>query len=294
MKPKIIGFGLNGLIGSRIVELLSDKYEFISLGRSTGVDITDPESLTKIKEFPGANFVLHLAAKTDVDGCEEDKNLGEEGEAWKVNVEGSKNVAQICRESGKKLIYISTDFVFDGRKSEGEKYGENDYPNPINWYGKTKYGGERAVAESGADYITLRLAYPYRASEAKKDFFRTILESLGQGVEIKAVTDHIFCPTFIDDIASALDKLIENDATGIYHVVGADALTPYEAAFKIAEIFGLDKSLVDKTTRVEFFANRAPRPYNLGLKNDKITGLGVRMRGFEEGLLEVKKQISES
>ncbi len=292
-KPQIIGLGLNGLVGSRITELLSDKYSFISLSRSSGVDITDSVSLASIKNYTGADFILHLAAKADVDGCEEDKSLGEGGEAWKINVEGARNVAQICKETGKKLIYISTDFVFDGEKNEGEKYDEDDVPNPINWYGRTKYEGEKAVEQSGSDYLILRLAYPYRASsDIKKDFFRTILESLKNRTEVKAVTDHKFSPTFIDDIAFAIDALIKNkDAAGIYHVVGSDALTPYNASLKIAQVFGLDQNLIRETTREEFFVNRAPRPFNLALENVKIGKLGARMRGFEEGLREVKKQI---
>lgn len=294
-KPQIIGLGLNGLIGSRITQLLSDKHSFISLSRSNGVDITDSASLAKIKDYPDADFVLNLAAKADVDGCEEDKSLNEEGEAWKVNVGGSKNVAEICRETGKKLIHISTDFVFDGKIGEEEKYDENDLPNPINWYGKTKHEGERAVEKSGADYIIVRLAYPYRASsDTKKDFFRTILESLEQGIKVKAVTDHIFCPTFIDDIVFAIEALIKNDAMGIYHVVGSDALTPYNASLKIAQVFGLDQNLIRETTREEFFANRAPRPFNLALENAKICELGVEMKSFEEGLSEIKKQLENS
>lgn len=294
-KPQIIGLGLNGLIGSRITQLLSDKYSFISLSRSNGVDITDSSSLTKIKDYPDANFVLNLAAKADVDDCEEDKGLNEGGEAWKVNVEGTKNVAEICRETGKKLIHTSTDFIFDGRKSEEEKYDENDLPNPINWYGNTKYEGERRVEESGADYIILRLAYPYRASsDIKKDFFRTILENLHKGIEVEAVTDHIFCPTFIDDIVFAIEALIKNDAMGIYHIVGSESLTPYKATLKIAKIFGLSSDLIEQTTREEFFKDRAPRPFNLSLKNDKIKQLGVRMRGFQEGLLEIKRQLEAS
>ncbi len=292
-KPQIIGLGLSGLIGTRITELLAYKFGFIKLGRSNGVDITDKESLSAFKDYKDAKFVLHLAAKADVDGCEDDKSLGEEGEAWKINVIGTQNVADFCRNLGKKIIYISTDFVFDGSKNKGEKYGEDDIPNPINWYGRTKYEGEKAVEQSGSDYLILRLAYPYRASsDTKKDFFRTILESLENRTEVKAVTDHKFSPTFIDDIAFAIDALIKNnDAMGIYHVVGSDALTPYNASLKIAQVFGLDQNLIRETTREEFFANRAPRPFNLALRNDKIEKLGVKMRGFEEGLAEVKKQI---
>ena len=292
-KPQILGLGLNGLVGSRIMQLLSESYEFINLSRSTGVDITKKDSLSVIKDYADAKFVLQFAAKTDVDDCEKDKELGEEGEAWKINVNGTRNVAQACRDLGKKIIYISTDFVFDGQKVKGDSYSETDTPNPINWYSKTKYEGEKAVSESGAPYVIIRLAYPYRAGfELKKDFVRAIIDSLKNGNEIKGITDHIFCPTLIDDIAPVFDTLIKNDAVGIYHAVGKDGITPYEAALKIAEVFDLDQSLVAATTREEFFKDRAPRPFNLKLRNVKIEQLGVKMKGFEEGLLEIKKQMT--
>ncbi len=293
MKPKIIGLGLNGLVGSRITELLKDSYDFVSLSRSTGVDITDAESLTALKNYPDAKFVLQFSAKADVDACEKDKDMGEEGEAWRINVSGTKNVAEICRELGKKIVYISTDFVFDGEKEKGDFYTERDTPNPINWYSKTKYEGEKRVEESGAPYIILRLAFPYRAEfEPKKDFVRAIIDTLKNGNQIKGVTDQIFCPTLIDDIALALDVLIKNDATGIYHAVGSEALTPFEAALKISEIFDLDTGLIKETTRDEFFRDRAPRPFNLQLRNARIDQLGVEMKGFSEGLMEIKSQIN--
>lgn len=292
MKQKIIGLGLNGLVGSRITELLGDEYEFISLSRSTGVDIANKDSLSIIKDYYDANFVLQLAAKTDVDDCERDREFGEDGDAWKINVSGAKNVAEVCRDLGKKIIYISTDFVFDGEKQEGEFYTENDIPNPINWYAETKYQGEKAVEGSGAPYIILRFAYPYRARfDPKKDFVRGIIDSLNNGNEVKAITDHIFCPTLIDDIASAINMLIKNDATGIFHAVGSDPITPYDGAMKIAQIFNLDSSLIKPTTREEFFKDRAPRPFNLNLRNDKINQLGVKMKGFDEGLAIIKSQL---
>lgn len=290
-KKQIIGIGITGLVGSRITELLSDKYEFINLSYETGIDISKKETLDVIKDYKDANYVLHLAAKADVDGCEADKELGEEGPAWKINVIGTQNVSDYCRDLGKKIIYISTDFAFDGTLPAGEKYSEEDIPNPVNWYAKTKYEGEKVIEKSGADYAIARIAYPYRAKfELRKDFFRAILDNLKVGKEIRGVTDHIFTPTFIDDIAYGLDKLIENDAKGIYHLVGSEALTPYEAAIKIAEVFDLDKSLILKTTREEYFAGKAKRPFNVALKNDKIKQLGVEMKGFAEGLLEVKSQ----
>lgn len=291
-KRKIIGIGVSGLVGSRIVELLSDKYEFINLSYETGIDISKKETLEIIKNYKEADYVLHLAAKADVDGCEEDKALGEEGAAWKINVLGTQNVADYCRDLGKKIIYISTDFVFDGEIPASEKYSEEDIPNPVNWYAKTKYEGERVIEKSGATFTIARIAYPYRSIyEIKKDFFRAILSNLEAGKEIKGVTDHIFTPTFIDDIAFGIDALIKNDAKGIYHVVGDEALTPYSAAIKIAEGFNLDKNLISKITREEYFSGKAPRPFNVALKNDKIKKLGVNMKGFSEGLLSVKSQL---
>jgi dTDP-4-dehydrorhamnose reductase len=256
------------------------------------VDITDKESLSVIRDYHDANFVLHFAAKTDVDDCERDREFREDGDAWKINVNGAKNVAEVCRDLGKKIIYVSTDFVFDGDKQKGEFYTENDIPNPINWYAETKYQGEKVVGGSGASFIILRFAYPYRAKfDPKKDFVRGIIDSLDNGNEVKAITDHVFCPTLIDDIAYALDVLMKNDATGIFHAVGNDPITPYEGAMRIAQIFDLDSSLIKPTTREEFFKDRAPRPFNLNLRNDKINRLGVKMKGFDEGLGIIKSQI---
>ncbi len=287
---KILGTGMRGLIGSRIIELLKDKYEFENLDRTSGVDITNREKILEVLMASDAKIVLHLAAKTDVDGCEKDKELAEFGDAWKINVEGTRNVSEACLKSGKKIIYVSTDFVFDGKIEEGEFYSEEDIPNPINWYAKTKYEGEKIIQELN-DWIIIRLAYPYRASFEKNDFMRVILNRLKQNQPVVAITDHIFCPTFIDDVANAIDKLLETDSRGIFHAVGGQCLTPYEAAGEIARQFNLDNALISKTTREEFFKDRAARPFRLALKNDKIGKLGVSMKTFEQGLKAMKTQL---
>ena len=287
---KILGTGLDGLVGSRIVELLGDKYEFENLSISTGIDITDRDTVLEKIKNSDASIVFHLAAKTNVDGCELDKPLGEKGDAWKINVLGTQNVADGSLESNKKLIYISTDFVFDGTK---DAYNEKDAPNPINWYAKTKFEGEKIVQSLRTPWIIVRIAYPYRANFTKLDFFRAILKRLQEGQSVAGVTDHIFTPTFIDDIAFALDALIKNSSEGVFHVVGSQNLSPYDAVVLIAKEFNLDISKVSQTKRAEFFRDRAPRPFQLRLKNDKISKLGVRMRTFEEGLKEVKKQMDK-
>lgn len=308
---KILGTGLTGLVGSRIVELLKDKYEFENLSRSSGVDIADRNQVLEKIKNSDAQIVLHLAGKADVDGCEKDKILGRDGEAWKINVEGTRNVAEACQATNKKIIYVSTDFVFDGTPkstylaseapafapagsvSTGQAKGctEDDLPNPINWYAQTKYEGEKIVQELKSPWIIVRIAYPYRADFTRPDFFRAILKRLQVGEEVKGITDHIFTPTYIDDIAFALDVLIGDNSVGIFHVVGSQSLTPHDAALLIAKVFDFDQKSISETTREEFFKDGASRPFQLALRNDKITKLGVRMRTFEEGLREVKSQM---
>lgn len=279
---KILGTGLSGLVGSRVVELLSGDFEF----ESFEVDIRDKDKITKIIKNSKASLVLHLAAKTNVDGCEKDKVLGKDGDAWKVNVLGTQNVALACQELGLKMIYISTDFVFDGESTKDSGYTEGDEPSPINWYGKTKYEGELIVESLKTPYLIARLAYPYRVRFEKLDFVRAIINKLKNKEKIQAVSDNIFTPTFIDDVAIALKSLIESNAIGKYHVVGSQFLTPLQAANIICAKLGFDKSLVSGISGEEYFKNRAPRPPHLALSSDKIKKLGIKMRKFDEGLNE--------
>lgn len=299
---KIIGTGLNGLVGSRIQELLENKYSFQNISRTTGVDILNKKQILEFLESSDSPFVLHLAAKTDVDGCENDKSRDEllvkQGEtnphvysssAWAINVIGTENIIEACNKTNKKLIYISTDFVFNGEKKE--PYEERDKQDAINWYGYTKYMGEKLVQKKSKKWIIARIAYPYRAYFKKNSLVTALLNKLQKQEEFFAVTDHIMTPTFIDDIAFALDMLIENNAEDIYHVVGNEYLSPYDAAIKIAHTFNLSTHTIHKTTRDEFFKNRAPRPFQLAIKNDKIQKLGIKMSTFEEGVKKIKEQI---
>jgi len=289
---KIIGTGLSGLVGSRVVELLKNQYEFENLSLSTGFDITHKRLVEDKITSSNSSIVLHLASKADVDSCEIDKSQGINGEAWKINVEGTRNIMEACRKSGKRIIYFSTDFVFDGNKKDG--YTEEDVPNPINWYAKTKYEGEKLLMEGNQNLI-LRIAYPYRSRFRRKiDFVRTILNKFKQKSPFYAVYNQVITPTFIDDIAQALDFLIKNKIGGIYHLVGSQSISPYEASILIADVFNLDRSLVKKISREDYFRNRAERPFHLKIKNDKIRKLGIEMKSFKEGLNEVKKQLTFS
>jgi dTDP-4-dehydrorhamnose reductase len=122
---------------------------------------------------------------------------------------------------------------------------------------------------------------------------QAILTRLQTGQEIQAVTDHIMSPTYVDDIATALDQVIRNNASGIYHVTGSGSLTPHELAMSIAKQYSLDLSLIHETTRDVFFAGRAPRPYNLAMNNARIGKLGVKMKTVEEGLSALQRLVDE-
>lgn len=286
---KIIGIGITGLVGSKIVDMMPE-YQFTNLSLETGVDITKPQTLDRIYEDNESKIVLHLAAKADVDACEKDKETDTDGSAYKINVIGTRNIAKACLETNKKLIYISTDFVFDGKNPPTGGYTEEDTPNPINWYAKTKFMGEEEVQKDSDSNLIIRIAYPYRREvfPAKNDFVHAILARLQKNQKIMAVTDHHMTPTYLDDIAIALKKLIQLNKKGIFHVTGANSETPYEASLKIAQIFNCDKNLISPTTREEFFKNRAPRPFNLTMNNAKIKKLGISMKTFTQGLEEIK------
>ena len=284
----ILVTGLTGLIGLRIQQVLSTQYTFENLSRSEGVDISDKEAVLKKIASSKASYVIHLAGKTNVDECEKEKDSKEKGSAWDINVEGTRNIMTACEETGKKLIYFSTDLVFDGTQ---EMYSEEDRPSPINFYGRTKYEGEKIITSCSTPWLIVRPSYPYTFTGDKKDFVRAILSRLQHNEAITAVTDQIITPTLIDDIAYSLDALIKTQSTGIFHVNGSDSHSPFVIAQKIAEVFEIDSSLILPITRKEFFSGRAERPYKLVMKNDKITKLGVKMKSLREGLLEIKEKL---
>jgi len=309
-KTKIITIGGSGLVGSRVNEILSEKYEVFNFSTNSGIDITQANTLKNISNDIEHPYIILYAAKTDVDSCEKDKELKEFGMAYKINVLGVQNVVEAAKKSNKKLIYISTDFVFDGKNTPKAGYTEEDQPHPVNWYAQTKYKGEEIIRNSGLPFLIIRIAYPYRQDQTsftkkspafgtpftkggwgdlrpKKDFTRALLARLQNNLPIAAITDHIMTPTFIDDIGNALDTLISEKQEGIFHITGSQSLSPYEAAMLISEKFNLNKSLITKTTRAEFFKGRAPRPFNLTMNNDKIQKLGIKMKSFTEGLKEL-------
>lgn len=291
---KVLGTGLSGLVGSRIVELLSSRIEFSSLALEKGVDITNHAAIFEAISTSTASWVLHLAAYTDVQAAEKERIKGKESLSWQVNVEATKNIVDICHTTRKHLLYVDTDYAFDGTK---KFYDETDTPNPMCWYAITKTEGAKHVLSLGEYGLVIRIANPYRKNPAdvslqqgKKDFVHKMIDLLRNGNDIVAPFDQVFVPTFVDDIAVAIDTLLHIQAHGIYHVVGNDALSPYQVALEIAALYGFDPSLIKKTTFLEYFVNRAPIPQYAALSNKKLQDIGVYMKTFRDGLSLMKEQ----
>lgn len=274
---KIAISGSTGLVGSRIVELLKEKFEFIALYQKE-TDITNREKVHRFFKNHRFDFFLHLAAYTNVDQAEKEKE-----KAWQLNVEGTKNLFEESQDKKIKFIYISTDFVFNGLNPP---YFEDANPDPISHYGKTKYQGEKVVGNRG---MIVRIAYPYRASfEAKKDFVRNLIYLLKNNQKLTMVKDALITPTFIDDIAYGLNYLIKNYSPEIFHLVGKQSLSPAEAAFSIAKTFNLNQELIKLTTYDEYFKNKAKRPRFSEIKTKKNNFYS--MKSFTEGLEIIKSQ----
>lgn len=295
---KVLIIGANGFLGSYFLGLRNSKkikglkFQFITGDIENSnippdltfyhIDIINPlDTLKKIEKI-SPDVILHTAAMTNVDQNEVDKKL-----ATAINTEGPKNVLKACKNTGSKLIFISTDFIFDGISKEGN-YNEEDTPNPLNHYGKTKYYAEQAILNSEIDYIICRTAVLYGWYEQKLNFFTWIINKLRKNEEIQVVTDQINSPTFVKNLAEILLKMIEKNAKGIYHTAGDCALNRYEMAIKCAEVFDLDKELI---SQIEHLEQKAIRPKNVGLdisKLKKFLGSELKIYDLIDGLNYMK------
>lgn len=284
---QILATGLSGLVGTRIRELLQNQYSFTDLSFSTGVDITDEKKVNEAFSKNEARWVLHLAALADVDKCETEKEL-----AYKINVIGTRNIAAACKKYNKKLIHISTDFVFSG--DESPEYFEDSKRKSCNYYAETKIMAEDEAVNGleAKQWVILRISHPYKhlaKNEPKKSFFQRMYELLKNNQELKAIDDYYSRPTFIDDIANGIQQLIELNLHGTHHCVGDSLLSGAEEAEIICEVFGFDKNLIKKVKLDDYFQARAKRPHNLNLNNDKIKkATGIKLHTFREGLMEIK------
>ena len=266
---KILVTGAGGLLGSKLVRLLSKDHEVIPTHslhspqpNSIKMNIADEKTVSTVLKSIVPEVVIHAAAMTNVDGCESDREL-----AWSINAQGTKNIALECRTIHARLIYVSTDYVFDGKVG---LYSEQYKTNPINYYGLTKLNAERFVKELCRDSAVARTSVIYGWHAIKMNFATWIVKSLRNHEQVDVAMDHYNSPTLADDLAEILRKIVEDKVSGVYHTCGGERISRYEFALKIAEMFKLDTSLIKPAKMVDIKAWIAKRPRDSSLSIEKL------------------------
>lgn len=306
MKKTILVTGLHGYIGSRFAQMADESVRIIDLNRRgekfrsdnisevVRADITDYKELFNTIKDKKVDVVLHLAAKTHIDNCEKDKKYGSKSETWEVNVVGTKNIVRISKEIGAYLIYLSTECVFDGKKGF---YKEEDDPNPINWYGYTKFRGEQEVIKNTKKFCILRSVLAYgHPLKFPYDLCRIIWEKIGENKKFKAVNNQYLTLTFIDDLVRTIFTLIERNPYGIYHFAGKQVYTPYDLAQIIRDYLKLKEKKEISVDLVQYFGGRAKyRLENSSLSSDKIKReLDIFSSNLTDNLAILKSRIHAS
>ena len=256
---KVLVTGAKGMLGHDLCPSLEDAgFETIETDIDD-FDITDIKAVKNYIEKTNPDILIHCAAYTNVDKAEEEPELAE-----KINGSGTENLAKICAERDITIVYISTDYVFDGtKKGAWEPYDE---PKPINQYGLTKYHGEEAIKKYCKKFYITRTSWLYGLHG--KNFVETML-SLADKPEIKVVDDQIGCPTWTQELSDGIITLLTEEAPfGIYHVCGSGKTSWYGFAKEIFEIAGLKVNLKPCTT--DEFPRPAKRPANSVMYNDNI------------------------
>jgi dTDP-4-dehydrorhamnose reductase len=297
IKTRILIVGSNGMLGQRLTESFTSSGNFellsVSIEDESAIPGIDYKKLDiiqkhKVKDvildfFP--DFIINAAAFTNVDKSETEKET-----AWKINVNGVENIAFYSWTIDAHLIHISTDYIFDGKSGP---YSENDKPDPVGYYGRTKLASENSIHISGTKNTIMRTNILYGpAKYGRPDFVKWVVNSLRDNKVIRIVTDQIGNPTYIDDLVASINKIIELKKEGVYNIGGREMISRYDFTLRIADYFGLDKSLIEKIITKDL-NQPAPRPLKSGLITLKAeTELEYKPHTIEETFELMKKELS--
>ncbi len=256
---KILIIGANGFTGRRILDSLSENGACEVVGCSlhpdirpggkhtfVRVDINDYPAVEALFDHVCPDVVINCSALSVPDYCEQHHE-----EAYAINVAAVENLAHCCGHQGSRFIHLSTDFVFDGKSDR--LYTEEDTPAPLNYYGLTKYQGEQAVARICRNYAVARVVVVYGKALPGQhgNILQLVKNRLEAGQEIRVVSDQYRTPTWVADIADGVERLVHSGNSGIYHICGAEHLSIAEMAYRVADYFGLDRSLIHPVTTEE-------------------------------------------
>ena len=278
---RVLVTGVKGQLGYDVVrELTARGHEAIGVDVEE-MDITDKKSVESVMKENMPEAVIHCAAYTAVDAAEDNVEL-----CRKINAEGTQNIADVCKELDIKMIYISTDYVFDG---EGERPWEpDDERSPLNVYGQTKYEGDLAVQNTLDKYFIVRIAWVFGVNG--KNFIKTML-NLGKNRDsLTVVNDQFGSPTYTYDLAKLLVDMVETDKYGIYHATNEGICTWYEFACEIFKQAGMNIK-VAPVSASEYPA-KAKRPSNSRMSKEKLTDNGFeKLPTWQDALSRYLKEI---
>ncbi len=284
MNGMVMVIGGTGLVGNALLRAWSAQGAQVAAATyhshaSGGFLQLDMRDLGKVRALLSAHrptVVAVPAANPYVDYCE----LHPE-ETRRVNVEGTLHVAQVCRELGARMIFYSSDYVFDGVKGH---YTEEDVPCPINEYGRQKSETERGVLAADPRNLVIRTAGAYGWQWELKNFVLQVRKNLSEGKPMRVAGDVRYNPTYVENLAEITVALIEAGASGIFHVVGATEIARAEFAQRAARAFGLDAALI-QTVPVGEFKSPTARPKQSSLRTDKVRQVvPIAPIGVDEGL----------
>ncbi|MGE3978001.1 MAG: dTDP-4-dehydrorhamnose reductase, partial [Nitrospira sp.] len=247
-----------------------------------GFDLALPIVEEQIVEA-SPDLIIHAGAYTDVDGAEREPGL-----AMAVNAKGTEQIARAAVRLGARLIYISTDYVFDGKQRT--PYREDDNPRPVNQYGFSKWRGEQAVLASGARALIIRTAWLY--GSVGKNFVKSIMRAAQSEPILKVVNDQFGCPTYAQDLAAAVASLVGKHVEGVIHVTNRGQCTWYEFAQAIVREMGFRCSVVPITTEQAGRLARRP-PYSV-LSPDRLVSLGLTLPEWSQALTRFAKVVHRS
>ncbi|MCX7919879.1 MAG: dTDP-4-dehydrorhamnose reductase [bacterium] len=280
---RILITGAKGMLGTDIYKVLRPHHQVTGIDIQE-VDITQPHQIYNYLKPYRFDLIIHTAASTDVDGCEENP-----GKAFTINGIGTRNMGEYAKQINARFLYISTDYIFDGMK--GEPYREDDVPNPINIYGKTKLEGEKYIQQLDIPYYIVRTSWLF--GQNGKNFVNTILEKAKRYKSIEVVNDQFGSPTYTLDLAIAIAMLIKTEKYGIYHISNSGICSWYEFACEILKIKGLSNKVKVQPIGSGELTRLAKRPQYSKLDSSKYERItGHTLRSWQEALKEYLENIN--